>query len=182
MIPLETIRVRSICLTNQTICSTLPPMLNSLDEQSRRLLDAYPAIFLACHRRHVRDDESGKRVTENQASVLDHLDRQRSITLSKLAEHMGVGRSTMSITVGRLVRDGYIVRNRSKNDARSLGLRLTAAGARVKDQNSILDPELMRQLFRLMPGRELETALQGIELLAKYARIILRKRKRERDR
>ena len=156
-------------------------MLNSLDEQSRRLLDAYPAIFLACHRRHLRNDESGKNVTENQASVLDHLDSQQPVTLSKLAEHMGVGRSTMSITVARLIRDGYILRSRNKSDARNVGLRLTAAGARVKDQNSILDPELMRQLFRLVPGQELETALQGIESLAKYARILLRARKRERD-
>jgi MarR family transcriptional regulator, organic hydroperoxide resistance regulator len=156
-------------------------MVNPLDGQCRRLLDAYPAIFLACHRRHVRDDESGRQVTENQASVLDHLDRQRPITLSKLAEHMGVSRSTMSITVARLVRDGYIVRSRNESDGRTVSLRLTAAGTQVKEQNSVLDPELMRQMFRLMPTDEVETTLQGIESLAKYARILLRRRKRERD-
>lgn len=156
-------------------------MVNPLDGQCRRLLDAYPAIFLACHRRHVRDDKSGRHVTENQASVLDHLDRQQPITLSKLAEHMGVSRSTMSITVARLVRDGYIVRTRNKSDGRTVGLRLTAAGTDVKEQNSILEPELMRQMFRLMPTDEAETALQGMESLAKYARILLRRRKRERD-
>ena len=31
-----------------------------LDSRIRRLLDAYPAIFLACHRQHVREDEKGK--------------------------------------------------------------------------------------------------------------------------
>ena len=68
-------------------------MLNSVDTQSRRLLDAYPAIFLACQRRHSRDDERGRAVTEHQASVLDHLSATEPVTLSKLAEHMGVGRS-----------------------------------------------------------------------------------------
>jgi DNA-binding MarR family transcriptional regulator len=157
-------------------------MLNSLDSQSRRLLDAYPAIFLACHRQHVRQDERGKAITEHQASVLDHLHTDRPTTLSKLAEHMGVGRSSMSIVVSRLVRDGYITRRREKNDARSVGLLLTPAGERVKEQNSILDPELMKELFRLLPPRELETALQGVECLARYAKVLLRRRKRGHDR
>jgi DNA-binding MarR family transcriptional regulator len=153
-----------------------------LDTRITRLLDAYPAIFLACHRQHVREDEGGRSVSEHQASVLDHLHATRATTLSKLAEHMGVGRSAMSITVKRLVRAGYLANNRDKNDARCVGLTLTAAGARVKEQNSILEPGLVTEIFRMMPARELETALQGIECLAKYARILLRQRKRGRDR
>jgi DNA-binding MarR family transcriptional regulator len=144
-------------------------------------LDAYPAIFLACHRRHVREDEGGKAISEHQASVLDHLHASRATTLSKLAEHMGVSRSTMSITVARLVRGGYIARSRDKNDARCVGLTLTPAGARVKEQNTVLEPELLREMFRLMPAGELETALESVECLAKYARILLRRRKRGRD-
>lgn len=152
-----------------------------LHSEIRRLLDAYPAIFLACHRQHVREDEGGNAVTEHQASVLDHLHGARPTTLSKLAEHMGVGRSTMSITVAKLVRRGYIVRRRDKNDARSVGLTLTPAGVRIKEQNTVLDPELMREMFRLIPAGELEAALQGIECLAKYAKILLRRRKRGLD-
>jgi len=87
-----------------------------LDSQIRRLLDTYPAIFLACHRRHLREDETGNAITEHQASVLQHLHAMRPTTLSKLAEHMGVGRSTMSITVARLKRAGYIASSRDKKD------------------------------------------------------------------
>ena len=145
---------------------------------SRRLLDAYPAIFLACHRRHLRDDERGKVITEHQASVLDHLHASQPTTLSKLAEHIGVSRSTMSITVKRLVRDGYIARRRDRHDARNIGLTLTAAGARIKEQNTVLDPDLMREMFRLMPAGEAEKGLEGIERLAKYAKILLRRRSR----
>ena len=152
-----------------------------LDSRIRRLLDAYPAIFLACHRQHVREDEAGKAVTEHQASVLQHLHATRPTTLSKLAEHLGVGRSTMSITVARLVRGGYITRDRDKSDGRCVGLTLTPDGARVKEQNTILEPELVREMFRTMRAGELETALQGIECIAKHARILLRQRKRGHD-
>jgi DNA-binding MarR family transcriptional regulator len=151
------------------------------DSRVKRVLEAYPAIFLACHRQHVREDETGRAVSEHQASVLDHLHATQAITLSKLAEHMGVSRSTMSITVSRLVRGGYVVRRRDKHDARCVRLTLTPPGVRVKEQNTVLDPESLKQMFRMMPGAEVEPALQGLECLARYARILLRQRKRERD-
>jgi hypothetical protein len=76
---------RRFCLTDQTILWKLAIML---DSRIARLMEAYPAIFLACHRRHLREDEGGKTVTEHQASVLDHLHATRATTLSKLAEHI----------------------------------------------------------------------------------------------
>lgn len=153
-----------------------------LDSRVRRLLDAYPAIFLACHRRHLREDEGGNAVTERQASVLDHLDPVRPTTLSQLAEHMGVGRSSMSITVRRLSRKDYIRCKRDGKDARCVRLTLTAAGARVREQNTLLDPELVRQMFSFMSATKLETALQGLEALARAANAALRRRSRRRNR
>lgn len=153
-----------------------------LDSKIRRLLDAYPAIFLACHRQHIREDEGGNAVTERQASILDHLDPVRATTLSQLAEHMGVGRSSMSITVQRLVRNGYIACKRDGKDTRCVRLTLTPAGARVREQNTLLDPALVREMFALMNGPTLETALQGLETLAKSAKTVLRRRSRRRNR
>jgi DNA-binding MarR family transcriptional regulator len=152
-----------------------------LDSRVRRLLDAYPAIFLACHRQHMRSDEEGNALSENQASILQHLDETRPATLSKLAEHMAVSRSTMSLTVSRLVRAGYIRRRPSREDTRCIALTLTRSGARVKEENSVLHPELVLAMFQTMSAEELETALRGIECLAKHAAILLRQRKRDFD-
>ncbi len=87
----------------------------------------------------------------------------------------------MSITVARLVRSGYVTSHRDIHDARRIALTLTTKGARVKDQNTILEPQLVKEMFRLMPAAKLESALQGIECIAKYANILLRQRKRARD-
>jgi MarR family transcriptional regulator, organic hydroperoxide resistance regulator len=152
-----------------------------LEHEVKRLMAAYPTIYLACHRDHTRSDERGNALTENQASVLDHLDAARPTTLTKLAEHMGVGRSTMSTTVARLVRDGYIVRKRNPQDKRSIGLTLTAAGKRIQEQNTVLNPQLARQMLKLMTPQEMSRALAGLECLAKYAAVMLKRRKRERD-
>lgn len=151
------------------------------DPHVQRLLTAYPAIFVACHRRHLREDSSGKTVTEHQASVLDHLHPTRPTTLNKLAEHMGVGRSAMSISVARLMRHGYIRSRRDPQDSRRVALTLTRSGERVKEENTVLDPELVRELLRPMPAAEREIALRGMETLANYASALLRRKRRERD-
>jgi len=152
-----------------------------LETNVGRLMAAYPAIYLACHRDHTRADEAGNPITENQASVLDHLDATRPITLSRLAEHMGVGRSAMSTAVARLVNCVYIARRVDKRDRRSVGLTLTAAGKRIKEQNTVLNPQLVRQMFRTMEPEQLEHALAGMERMAQAAAILLKRRKRERD-
>lgn len=146
-----------------------------------RLLAAYPAIFLACHREHTRADEAGNPLTEKQASVLEHLDAARPITLSKLAEHMGVGRSAMSTIVARLVRGGYVIRKTGAQDRRTVGLTLTSTGKRIQAENAVLNRQLVRQMFKLMEPAEAERALAGIESLARAAGILLKRRKRERD-
>jgi len=153
-----------------------------VDTRVRRLLAAYPAIFLACHREHTRADEAGKALTENQASVLNHLDADRPTTLSKLAEHMGVGRSTMSTTVTRLARGGYIARGRGRQDRRSVALTLTPTGKRIQEQHSVLDQQLVQEMLKMMKPGEAELALAGMERLAQAAEILLKRRKRERDR
>jgi len=153
-----------------------------VDSNVERLLAAYPAIYLACHRDHARSDGAGNPLTEKQASVLDHLDAARPATLSKLAEHMGVGRSAMSTTVTRLVRGGYVARRTGSEDRRVVGLTLTAAGKRIKDENTVLNPQLVRQMLKLMEPNEAERALAGMESLARAAAILQKRRKRDRDR
>jgi DNA-binding MarR family transcriptional regulator len=166
-------------LTNQTIHGILARMVETNVE---RLLAAYPVIYLACHRDHIRSDAAGNPLTEKQASVLDHLHTERPTTLSKLAEHMGVGRSTMSTTVARLTRAGYVARMPVERDRRLAGLTLTAAGKRIQEENTVLNRRLAAQMLKLMEPAEAERALMGIESLARAAGILLKRRKRERNR
>jgi MarR family transcriptional regulator, organic hydroperoxide resistance regulator len=169
--------------TNYLMYQTIRIMLLAMfDTKVGRLLDAYPAIYLACHRRHIRDDETGAVVTAHQASILDHLDLQRLTTLLKLAERLGIGRSAMSIQVNKLVCKGYMRRRPVPGDARKTGLTLTDAGNKVKKQNTVLDPDRVKAIFALMPVSELEPALQGIERFAKFAAMLTKRDARSKAR
>jgi MarR family transcriptional regulator, organic hydroperoxide resistance regulator len=135
----------------------------------RQVLERYPRIYYACHARHRRDPISQAVLSERRASILDHLDEIHAVSLKDLAEHLGVTASTMSISIDRLVRGGWVQRERDLDDGRRLSLRLTAAGARMKDAQSVLDPERVRSLLARLTPAERVAALQGMALLARAA-------------
>ncbi|HJU88805.1 MAG TPA: MarR family winged helix-turn-helix transcriptional regulator [Gemmatimonadaceae bacterium] len=139
------------------------------DADVQILLDAYPRIYFACHRRHVRDPKSGKALSAHQASILDHLDSVEPTSLNALAAHMGVTASTMSIAIERLVRQRYVIRTRDPQDGRRVHLRLTEGGERIKQASSVLDPSRVRALLRHLSPAERADGLRGLEILARAA-------------
>jgi DNA-binding MarR family transcriptional regulator len=133
------------------------------------VLRCYPRIYFACHRRHVRDEQTHAQLSSHQASVLDHLDEIEGTSLLILAQHMGVTASTMSLTVDRLERGGYVRRERSSKDGRRVELRLTPAGAGIKKQQKVLEPDLIAAMLRYLDPERRREALRGLELLAEAA-------------
>ena len=139
------------------------------DDGVKRLLADYPRIFFACHARHVRDPKTRRLLSAHQASILDHLDTVQAITLMGLAKHMGVTPSTMSLTIERLVRRGYVLRSRHAGDRRRLELRLSPAGDRIREASSVLEPARVGLLLARMPEAQREQGLHGLALLARAA-------------
>lgn len=133
------------------------------------VLECYPRIYFACHRRHVRDEQTAFVISAHQASVLDHLDDVEGTSLLDLARHMGVTPSTMSLTVDRLERGGYVTRERSASDRRRVDLLLTASGVRIKRQQKVLEPELVRAMLARLDEKKRRQALRGLELLGEAA-------------
>ena len=149
---------------------------------TNRVLQSYPKIYLACHTRHIRDNESGEKLTQHQASVLDHLSSDSPLSVSELARHLDVTESTMSIQVTQLEHAGYVRRIPDSRDRRRVRVRLTAKGVRVKQQNTVLDPDLVRQMISLLRPDDAEAALRGLELLAMAAEKLMNKRPVRRTR
>jgi len=142
-------------------------------EDVQTVLRCYPQIYFACHKRHVRDVETNAVLSGHQASVLDHLDDVQATALFDLARHMGVTASTMSLTIDRLQRTGYVHRERSKVDRRRVDLRLTEAGVRIKKQQKVLEPELVGAVLAHLDDRKRKQALRGLELLAEASRAMI---------
>jgi DNA-binding MarR family transcriptional regulator len=141
----------------------------SAAEAARDLMSLYPRIYFACHQRHVKDPLTQRMLSRHQASVLDHLDEQDAVTLNGLARHMGVTPATMSLTIDRLERKGYVARLRDTADRRRVNVRLTAAGVRVREASSVLDPALVDSLMERLGASDRDAAIRGLTLLADAA-------------
>lgn len=133
------------------------------------VMSLYPRIYFACHTRHVRDPQTQRTLSRHQASVLDHLDETDPITLNALASHMGVTPGTMSLTVDRLEKKGYVIRLRDVADRRRVHLRLTSAGVRVREATSVLDPSLVEAMVGRLSDHDREAAVRGLALLGQAA-------------
>lgn len=134
-----------------------------------RVLRDYPRIYYACHRRHTRDPQTGDLVSLRHVQILDHLDTIQSVSLTALADHLGVTLGTASVAIDRLVKRGYVSRAPDDVDRRRIHLRLTAAGARICAAHSVLDPELVDQLLGALSDEDRRRALDGLEVLAAAA-------------
>ena len=134
-----------------------------------KLIGWYARIYFACHRRHVRDPKTKKVLSAHQASILDHLDEVDGTSLFTLANHLGVTASTMSLSIQRLVDAGYVRRERDQKDARRVQIRLTRAGVRIKQQQSVLDPALVEALLERLSPIDRVAALRGLALFAHAA-------------
>ena len=133
----------------------------------RRVMELYPRIYFACHTRHVRDPRTQRELSAHMASILDHLDEREPLALLDLAKHMGVTASTMSLQIEKLVRRGYVLRERDARDARRLQLRISQAGVRVREAKSVLDPARVRALLTRLTREEQDAGIAGLALLAR---------------
>jgi DNA-binding MarR family transcriptional regulator len=143
------------------------------------VMTAYPRIWFACHRRHVRDPQSGTLLSAHQASILDHLDTVEATSLTALARHLGVTPGTMSVAVDRLQKHGYVDRTWDHRDRRRVQLRLTEAGARVRSANSALDPARVEALLGRLTAEEQRAAIAGLTILARGADAIGEPKRRQ---
>ena len=132
----------------------------------------YPQIYIACHNDHIRAASTQWRISSQDASVLVHLGRETGVRPSALAKHLGVAASTLSATVARLEKLGYLSNTPAANDKRQRELRLTNRGAEAIAATSDLNEARVRELVEHLTPREREDAVKGLTLLARAARAI----------
>src|SRR5436190_23433424 len=85
----------------------------------------------------------------------------------ELAGHMGVTAATMSLSIDRLERKGYVVRLKDAKDRRRVHVRLTSAGVRVREASSVLDAARVEALVARLSEQERARAIEGLALLAR---------------
>jgi MarR family transcriptional regulator, organic hydroperoxide resistance regulator len=143
-----------------------------MDDEVFDIQRLYPQIYMACHNDHVRAASTGWRISSQDASVLVHLDRDIGIRPNALAKHLAVAPSTLSATISRLEKLGYLSSKPADNDKRQRELRLTARGGEAIAATSVLNAERVSAMMKKLTPAERKAAVRGLGLLARAAREI----------
>ena len=140
--------------------SSVKPSATSSENCAAMVMDTIPLIM-----RFIRADMRAIGATTlsvSQFRTLAFLDRHPGSSLSDLAEHLGVTPATASVTVERLVQQGYVQREHHPQERRKIVLDLTQAGNRHLQQARM---QTRRQIASLLENLTPEQVLQIEESL-----------------
>jgi len=137
--------------------------MEKLDECARQLLDTTPQImrFIRAEMRSHR----GHDLSVPQFRTLTFVNRNPEVSLSNLADHLGLTLPSTSKLVDGLVNQKVVTRRESKEDRRRLTLALTKNGqdilrvAREATQNHLKD------VLHELSADELSTIIRAMNLL-----------------
>lgn len=104
-------------------------------------------------------------VTGNQLFVLVAIGRRGRLTVSELAEDLGVSLSAITGLTNRLVRQGLVVRQRDGADRRLVYVELTAEGEKTVEDFLQQRKKLISRYFDQLPLPEVEQVVASLDKL-----------------
>lgn len=134
----------------------LPPTHAAADTAAA-ILEVMPALMGSL--RHEMAHEKRKKLTMVQFRTLSILDREKTLSLSRLAKHMEMGLPATSKVVDGLVQSALIEREVDSEDRRKISLRISKHGSEELQATRRLAREhLARILAPLTPEEHKEVS------------------------
>jgi DNA-binding MarR family transcriptional regulator len=97
-----------------------------------------------------------------QLNIMYTLQRNGEMTMSRLADVLGVSLSSATGLVDRIEERGYIERTRVPEDRRVVLVHVTEAGTRMLQENDALSDELMRTVLARLDPAELPVIARAV--------------------
>ena len=138
--------VREVTLSPEAVAADLRPVLLRLARELRK-----------------ETEQLG--ITARQATFLWLVKRSPGLSLAELAAEEGISPPAMSGHVDRLERAGLIERERSSDDRRRVGLRLTEDGARLMRRVRARRTTWLADRLRTLEHAELEAVEAAVPAL-----------------
>jgi MarR family transcriptional regulator, organic hydroperoxide resistance regulator len=140
----------------------------TIDDAISRVQFSYPQVYYACHTRHDRARSDAAHLSARDSEILVHLSTTTPLTLSELAVHMDLSRSTLSEALTKLHALGYIVKApHGGRDRRHIGLMLAKKGIAAVRAASVLDGRRLRAVLSTLSKTEVAAVIGGLETLAR---------------
>lgn len=152
------------------IAAVEPETRAGLDQQSTQLVGYLETLFRRLLLNRKLADDPQIEISREEIRAMLLLESGERLTMSNLAESLGVPLSTATHTVDRLVAKGLVERNRSEEDRRVVEVKMSDYGSQLQQTFRDNRKIVARSWLEPLSGAERELFLQlmaKITLLAK---------------
>jgi len=115
-------------------------------------------------------------LSQHERQLLHHVPVDGAVSLSWLAEHLGLPKSTASVLVKSLGQRGFVERARDPGDERRLAIALTETGRARVAADTVLEPDALRAALAKLTPAVRAALLDGLGQLADAAESVGRNR------
>jgi MarR family transcriptional regulator, temperature-dependent positive regulator of motility len=105
--------------------------------------------------------------TPRQLAALIAVAEKDGSNQADVAERTGIDRATLGEIIVRLVRNGFLQRRRSREDARAKLLRLTDRGRRLLDAAQLVEDRVDAVLLAALPAAERKPFLAALQAIVR---------------
>lgn len=128
-------------------------------------------IIYGSVRQHFREVERTCGVTGSQLWVMQEIANTSGIGVSELAVRLSIHQSTCSQLVEKLVASKLIIKERSKEDQRRVGLRLTEEAAKLITKAPGPAEGVLPEALRELPAETIQTLNSSLEKVIEQLQI-----------
>src|SRR3990172_13262122 len=107
-------------------------------------------------------------ITEPQYFTLNYLSRNNNCTMGEIKENLDTSLSTLTGIIDRMVRDGYVERERGNDDRRVVRVRMTEKGKKIFNEINKKRHERIKLVLELLSNEDQELLIGTIEKLTEH--------------
>ncbi len=107
-------------------------------------------------------------ITNNDMHIIEAVGLQGHRNMSAVAKQLNVTIGTLTITVNRLVKKGYVIRQRSEQDKRVVHLELSEKGQRAYAHHMHFHEQMIDGVIKHLSEDELQVLIKALSGLIDY--------------
>ena len=109
-------------------------------------------------------------ITTNDMHIIEAVGLKGHRNMSAVAQQLGITVGTLTITINRLVKKGYVIRQRSEKDKRVVHLALSEKGQRAYAHHQQFHEQVIDGVIEHLSKEELQVLTKALSGLISYFR------------
>ncbi len=108
----------------------------------------------------------------NEMHLIEHVGKNKNDgrTISDLAQSLNITLPSVTVAINKLVKKGYVKKEKSNTDGRVVYVRLTDKGLRIDKIHQYFHVKMVKEIAKEMTDEEKESLIHGMEKLNGFFR------------